>query len=178
MKGFHPAVKAEIIAPGLKPAAVSPDLLQDRAEAPVAPGEHRLHHARVGVVPVIDDVPGVDACAQEIDAAQVLLPRDLGLPLEGAVGLWDEAGGGDRDLDAAVLVLCVLPPAVQDAPRHVRDADDVFIRLGGKAQHVVELDRVPAAGKGDGAGVEEIVLRDVLVDRVAQALAPALDGEG
>ena len=45
------------------------------------------------------------------------------------MGLGDEAGGGDRDLYTAVFVLRVFPPAVQDAPRHIRNADDVLVRL-------------------------------------------------
>ena len=61
---------------------------------------------------------------------------------------------------------------------HLRDAEDVLVRLGGQTQHIIELDRVPAAGEGDLAGVEQILLGDVFVDRVAQALAAALDGEG
>ena len=90
----------------------------------------------------------------------------------------NEAGGGNRDFHAAVLVLCVLPPAVQNTPRHVRDADNVLIRLGGQAQHIVELDRVPSTGKGNGAGVQQILFRDVFVDRVAQTLTSALYSEG
>ena len=72
----------------------------------------------------------------------------------------------------------VQAPAVQHLIRHLRDAEDVLVRLGREAEHVIELDAVPAARKGDGAGVQQVLLGNVLVDAVAQALAPALYGEG
>ena len=61
---------------------------------------------------------------------------------------------------------------------HLRNADDVLVRLRGQAQHVIELHAVPAAGKGDLTGVEQILLGDVFVDRVPETLAAALHSEG
>ena len=129
-------------------------------------------------MPVVGHVPGGDGGAQQVHPAQVFLQGDLGLPLEGALGLGDEAGGGDGDLHAPVLVFGVHPPAVEDLVGHLGDAQDVLVRLGGQAQHVIELHRVPAAGKGDGAGVQHVLVGDVFVHRVPQALAAALHGKG
>ena len=129
-------------------------------------------------MPVVAYIARGDAGAQQVHAAQVLLYAYLRLPLEWAVRLGDEARRRYGYLDTAVFVLCVHAPAVQHLVRHLRDADYVFVRLRRQAEHIIQLHTVPAAGKGYRAGVQQVLLRDVFVYRVAQALAATLDGEG
>ena len=60
----------------------------------------------------------------------------------------------------------------------LRDAEHVLVRFRGQTQHEIELDIVPAAGKGVGAGCQNFVLSQILVDDVTQALGSRLRGEG
>ena len=177
-KGPHPAVKGEVVRPGVKPSATAPDLLDHVGHAPVPTGQSSLNKTGLRVVPVVGHVPRNQAGAEQIHPAEIFLNADLRLPLEGAVGLGDKAGSGDGDLHAPVLVLRILPPAVEHLIGHLRDAHDVLVCLRGQAQHVIELHAVPAALKGDAAGVQQILLGDVLVDGVSQPLASALHGKG
>ena len=58
------------------------------------------------------------------------------------------------------------------------DPGHVLRRLGGQADHEVQLDRLPALGVGQLGGAQGVRLRDPLVDHLAQALRPGLGGEG
>ena len=58
--------------------------------------------------------------------------------------------------------------------RDVGNAEHVLVRLGRKAEHEVELDRAVSARKRAAAGFEQIFLRQILVDGVAQSLCARL----
>ena len=58
--------------------------------------------------------------------------------------------------------------------RDVGNAEHVLVRLGRKAEHEVELDRAVSARKRAAAGFEQIFLRQILVDGVAQSLRARL----
>ena len=178
LKCPHPALEAEIVAPGLHAPAGAPDGLDDVGYLPVAAREGRLDKAGVRVVPVVADVLRRDAAAEQLHAAAVFLHRHLRLPLEGAVRLGDEAGRADGYPHAALLIGRILPPDVQHLRGKVGDAAHVLIRLRGQAEHEIELDSVPAALEGYAAGVQQVVFRYVLVYDVAQALRPGLGREG
>ena len=62
--------------------------------------------------------------------------------------------------------------------RDVGNAEHVLVRLGRKSQHEVELDRAVAAGKGAAARGQQVLLGEILVDGVAQALRAGLGREG
>ena len=79
---------------------------------------------------------------------------------------------------AALFVAGVLAPRLQDLIDELCDAEHILVRFRGQAEHEVELHIVPAALKGDGAGIEDLLLRDILVDGVAQTLRPGLRREG
>ena len=129
-------------------------------------------------MPVIDYIPRRDGSSQEIYPAKILLRGYLGFPLERAVRFRNKTGSGDRNAHTAALVFCILPPAVQNPVRHFRNPDDVLIRLRRQAEHIIELDAVPAAFKSNAAGIQQIFFRYILVDGIAQALAAAFHSEG
>ena len=58
------------------------------------------------------------------------------------------------------------------------DAQHVLVRLCRQAEHKVELDVVPAAGKGRGAGGENLLFGDVFIDDVPQPLGTGLRCKG
>ena len=110
-------------------------------------------------MPVVDHILCRNGIAQQVYPSPVFIQTDLGFPLEWAVGLGDKAGGRDGDLHAPVLVLCVQTPAVQNLIRHLRDSENILIRLGREAKHVVQFHIIPAAGEGDAAGVQQRMQR-------------------
>ena len=65
-----------------------------------------------------------------------------------------------------------------DLAGQVGDAQHILIRLGGQAQHKVQLDPAPAAGKSCSDGLHQVLLPQVLIDGVPQALGARLRGEG
>ena len=89
-----------------------------------------------------------------------------------------EAGRADRNTHAARLVFGVHPPRVQHLIGQLRDAEHVLVRLCRQAEHKVQLHTVPPALERDAAGMEQILLPHILVDRVAQALRTGLGREG
>ena len=82
------------------------------------------------------------------------------------------------DPQAPLFVGRVGLPGLDDLVDQLRDAQHIRIRLRREAQHEVELDIVPAAGKGGGAGREDLLFGDVFIDDVPQALRPGFRGEG
>ena len=105
--------------------------------------------------------------------------RVLRLPLEGREGLGDK--GGRRDGDARGLALGSVRGAVvgiQHLLAEVRDIRDVVHCFGRQSDHKIELDGRISALKSDAAGVHQFVLKDVFVDRVAQALTARLGRKG
>ena len=174
LKGLHPAVQIKIVLPRAERLTLAPRGLDDLAEPAVAAGDDRLHKARGRGVPVVRDGLGVHRLAQELDAALVLFNGDLRLPLEGRMRLWHKPRGRHRDAHAARLVECAFAPGVHDMGRDVGNAEHVLVRLGRKAEHEVELDRAVSARKRTAAGFEQIFLRQILVDGVAQSLRARL----
>lgn len=77
------------------------------------------------------------------------------------------------DAHAALFVAGVLAPRLQDLIDELCDAS-TSSSVSWQAEHEVELHIVPAALKGDGAGIEDLLLRDILIDGVAQALRTGL----
>ena len=95
------------------------------------------------------------------------------------MGLRHEAGAADGHLHAAAFgVLGIGVVEVYHLLGGLGDALDVLHRLGGKAHHEVELDGGVAVGKGQRAGLFDLVPGDVLIDDVAQALGAGLSGKG
>ena len=129
-------------------------------------------------MPVVGDGLGGDGLPQEPHPPLVLLPADLGLPLEGGEGLGHEPGGGHGQAQAPVFVGGVLPPGVDGVAGDLGDAQHVLVGLRGQAQHEVELHGVPAAGEGGPQALGERLLGDIFVDGVPQPLGAGLGGEG
>ena len=178
-QGVHPAMEVKILAPGVELGPVLPGVLQHVGQAAVAPGEDGLQIAGLGVMPVVGDgtVP-LQSVPQQVHPPLVLLHRDLGVPLEGSVGLGDKPGGGHGDAHPAGAVGSALPPALVHLPGQISDAQHVLVGLGGQAQHEVELYAAPAAGEGGAAGLQQVLLPQILVDGVAQTLCARLRGKG
>ena len=94
------------------------------------------------------------------------------------MGLGDKVRRGDVNAKAPFLVHGVFLPRQDHLVHQLRDAEHVLVRFCGQTQHEIELDIVPAAGKGVGAGRQNFVLGQILVDDVPQALGSRLRGEG
>ena len=156
-----------------------PGPLQHIGQPPVAPGEDGLQIAGLWVVPVVGDglVP-FQGVPQQVHPALILLHRDLSIPLEGRVGFGHEPGGGHGDPHAPGLVGGALPPGEVHLPGQIGNAQHVLVGLGGQAQHKIELYAVPPAGEGGAHRLEQVLLPQVLVDGVPQALSPRLWGKG
>ena len=178
VKGLQPTVQGEILLPGVKLCAFTPRCFQHLSHAAVAARQHRLQEAGVGVVPVVGDGLRLDGLPQQRHTALVLLLGDLGLPLEGGVGLGDEPAGGYGDADAALLVLGALPPCVHDPGGHVGNAQHILVRLRRQTQHEVQLHGAVPAGKGGAAALQQVVQRHVLIDHIPQALRTRLRRKG
>ncbi len=129
-------------------------------------------------MPVVGDGLGGEGLPEELHPPLVLLNGDLGLPLEGGEGLGHEPGGGYRHPQAPALAAGVFPPGVDGVLGHFRDAQHVLVRLRGQAQHEIQLYRVPAAGEGGLQALGQLLLGDVLVDGVPEALGAGFGGEG
>ena len=117
--------------------------------------------------------------AQKIHAAQRLLGRNLAIPLERRLRLGNE----QRDRRAHPHVTAMLGRhgslrPIVGALHKARDALDVVVGLGGQTDHEVELAAAPSRLKRSVDGPEQVVLRHVLVDHVAQALRTRLGREG
>ena len=111
-------------------------------------------------------------------AAQIFLRGDLLFPLEGRVGLGDKVRRGDVNAKAPFLVHGVFFPRQDHLVHQLRDAENILVRFRGQTQHKIELDIVPAAGKGVGTGRQNFVLGQIFVDDVPQALGSGLRCEG
>ncbi len=123
-----------------------------------------------------DSLVPADLVAELLQAGVRLLGGELRGPLEGGVGLGDEAA--DRDRAADVVRLRDLAALCDDLRRHVGDLEDVVVGLGRQAAHEVQLHLAPAVAVGGGDGADQVVFRDHLVDDLADALRAALGGEG
>lgn len=117
-----------------------------------------------------------DMLLQKLLASLEFLERNLPEPLEGCVWLWYKAGDGDRDLDAAPSLDFLIQ--IDDFLCKICNADDVFVRLRREPHHEVKLDLPPALTKCRAAGLEEIFLRDTLIDDVAHALCAGFRCKG
>ena len=129
-------------------------------------------------MPVIGDGFGVDGLPQHLHPALVFLPGNLGLPLEGGVGLGDKVRGGNRDTDATLLVGGGLTPGVHHPGGHVGDAQHVLVGLRGQAQHEIQLHGAVTAGKGGVAALEQVVQGHIFINDITQTLGARLGGEG
>ena len=129
-------------------------------------------------MPVIYDILGPDILPEQIYLSDIFLHGVLAFPLEGAVRLRHKAGGRNGYAHSPVLILCVESPGVQNLICKLGDTENILVRFRGQAQHEVQLYGVPAALKSQTAGVQQVLLRDVFVYRIAQALAAGLGCEG
>ena len=133
LAGRDPAVVGEVLAPAVEPAAVAPDLLDDRADPAVAAREQSLDDAGLAVVVAEADRPAVPLVGAD-DVAQLLQPLvgglvvELGGPLERRVRLGHEAA--DRDRAADVVAAGDLAALGDHLLRQVGDLEDVLVGLG------------------------------------------------
>ena len=105
--------------------------------------------------------------------------RVLRLPLEGREGLGHK--GRSRDRHARGLALGTIRGAVKGIEHlfaEQRDLSYVVHRFGRQTDHEIELDGGIPALKRDAASVHQLVLKDVFIDRVAQALTARLGSKG
>ena len=59
-------------------------------------------------------------------------------------------------------------------PKEQIAAQNIFIGFGGQPQHEIELHMVPAPRKRSGAGIQNLLLREIFIDYVPQTLRTRL----
>ena len=100
-----------------------------------------------------------------------LFGRDLAIPLERRLSLRHEQRARDGDLHAAArLGRRSLFRAVVRALGKARDALDVVIGLGRKANHEIKLAATPTSGKCRVNSAKQVFLAHALINNVAQPL--------
>ena len=169
LEGPLPRVGPERLRPRVEPRAV-PERPRDHSRQPVVPPrEDSLEHGglrgvelhlRVAVPP--QRVP------QQANPFLDLPAVDLALPLERGVRFRYEGGDAHRHGGA-------LPVAARDCGDPARkrpDGPDVVRRLPGQADHEVELEGLPAVPEDPLGRLQDVVVRDLLVDRPAKPLRP------
>ena len=118
------------------------------------------------------------AAAQHPHAAQGLLGGNLAIPLKRRLRLRDKQRTGHRHANGtALLGRGRLLRTVVGALHQARDALDIVVGFGGKADHEIELATAPAGGEGRVHGPEQVFLSHLLIDDVAQALRAGFRGE-
>ncbi len=118
--------------------------------------------------------------APELRAEEVLLRREDVLvvhaePLERRVRLGDERGDADVDARGRSEDRPAELDGVADQPD---DAGQVLVGLRGQADHEVELDEPPAALEGEGQGVPDLAVVELLVDDGPETVGPRFGHEG
>ncbi len=99
--------------------------------------------------------------------------------LERRHGLWHKAGYADGYLYAAPFWLIgILIIQIDNALCRFGNALDIPERLGRQAQHKVKFHRGIARVKGKRAGAPDLILGDIFVDHIPQALRAGLGREG
>ena len=121
-----------------------------------------------------------EARLEHLDAMLDLFEPDLPVPLERRDRLGDKQRHRHAHLHVRLGAL-VLGHRVARRPQHalaqIPDARDVLVRLAGKPDHEVELERAPTGLERAGHGVEEVLFVHAFVYGVAQVLRPRLGGE-
>ena len=141
-----------VLSPRVKDTALL-ICFQDRpAQASVSAGEDSLHDAGVCLMPVVFDALLVQLLHNPlfrlISLFQKFLLRAHGRPLEGGKRLGNKEGSAGNDLYFAVHTPVLrhrLKKGGCDLIGKLADPPDIFLCLGGKPQHKVQLDPRPAA---------------------------------
>jgi hypothetical protein len=183
-----PDVVANVLLPRVEAGAVLERRFEDIGEAAIAAREDTLEHALLRLVHF-----EIDARALGRAVEQALLALDLGqgvhrAPLKRRVGLGHVRAHADGDAGRAVRdhraffgrfahLAHRAFALVERAFARLDDAADVFVLLGGQADHEVELHAVPALAEDALGRLEQLLLGDVLVDDVAHPLRPCLGRE-
>ena len=104
-------------------------------------------------MPVVGDVLGLHHNFHMRLLLAELLERILCIPLERSLRLGHEARCRSRDSHAARTIGRVLTPAIGDLFANVGNAVQILVCLGRQTHHEIELDIIPAALKGNLAGM-------------------------
>lgn len=98
-------------------------------------------------------------------------------PPEGGVGLGNEGAHADHDSSGAAPAGLVLSHKSLDFPDQGHDGFDILALFSGKSHHEVELDLAYAYGKNPPAGLEDVRVRESLVQASSEAVAPGFRSE-
>ena len=174
-----PSLRVKVLVPAIQTASLLPNPLDDVAQTAVAFGKDGFDEADVRIVIADADFFGLDAGKQVLLFFPQQLHAVLSLKLEGSERLWNKAGAGDGHADRTSLWTgrnAVIQ--VDHLLCKVCDSFNVLHRFGRQTHHKVELDRGVAALKRGAAGGQHLLLGDVFVDDIAQALGSCLGCKG
>ena len=129
-------------------------------------------------MPVVGDIPGFHDGFHISLLFTQLIERVLRVPLERGLRLGHEARSRCCDAYAARAVIRVHAPAVGDLFADLSNTVQILRSLSRQADHEIQLDIVPAALECDLARVQHILLADIFVDHITQALGARFAGKG
>ena len=104
-----------------------------------------------------------------------ILHRD---PLIGRPRLRDQRVHAADDPTDLALGLRVFHHALANLQRQIANRDQVLVRLGGEADHVVELQVLDAVGKNQIGAIENFVVGHGLVDHATQTIGSGFRRDG
>ena len=158
---------------GLK--LLQPLRLEQHGRQPaIATGENGLHTLRGGRLEAHVDPQRSQGPLHELDASAAGLDRRHRFPLEGGLGL----GNVRRQVDRHPRATLVLARPRQDLRRECCQLAHVVVGLTRQADNEVQLDLGNAAAPGQLGGLDDLLVRQPLVDDVAHALTARLGREG
>ena len=133
---------------------MAPGGFDDIAHLSPATAHHGLDERNVGLMPMHVDRAIFHTRSQKVDAPMGLFGRDLAVPLERRLGLRHKQRARDGDLHAAArLGRRGFLRSIVSTLSKARDALDIVIGLGRKADHEVKLAATPTSSecRVDGA---------------------------
>lgn len=160
------------IGPAIELGSVLPGLIENRSQPAVTTGKHAFNNRQAGIVVVKRNRSICDVLLEQTLTTFKLRNRQLPKPLERRIWFRHEAGHGYRNLNPTTpLNLCI---EVDDLLSQFCNTDDILVSLGRQSHHKIELDLFPALAERGATGTHEVLLRNALIDNIAQPLRTSL----
>ena len=112
-------------------------------------------------MPIIHYAFGPHGILEQTGTAEILLRRNLALPLERRKRLGYKISRSYMNPKTAFFIGSMLLPGLNHPVYQFRNAQNIFIGFGGQPQHEIELHMVPAPRKRSGAGIQNLLLREI-----------------
>ena len=127
---------------------------------------------------IVLDGLAVKVALQQTAPAQIFLRSNLLFPLERRMGLGYKICRGYMDTKTTFFVGRVFLPCLNDLIHKIGNSENILICFRRQTQHEIELDVTPATLKGLGAGIQDLILGQILVDYIPQTLSTGFRRKG